>query len=198
MKKILPPRRDAGPLPSGIVLPMGKPRPTDTSFAQAMRAWRQAKTGFERDILWIQLGMAAGAVNLSESNAEPPNPFLHGLRQPSALHEAVVSGSLDAIDLIAAMTGNPALLSERLNECHVDLGSHRNTLGETVISHAWLGSSAHQGTSEPMIRKLVSLGAHPDGCSVNLGLPLRGCISMGDVSGARAHRAWSRPSPTCS
>lgn len=172
-------------LPPAKLPKLGAPSQPDIDFATTMRSWRQVSHEEEKEKLWQRLcDLASGA------HGRIPNPFIHSSYRPSALHEAVTSGSFEALDLIAK-TGGP-MLSERINEPDIDGMSKRfgpEASGKTVITHCWLASTNTDGTdrtSAAMIRRLIELGAHPDGCAAQPGAPIIMSAAMGDLEAVRA------------
>jgi hypothetical protein len=113
------------------------------------------------------------------------SPFFCKDKHPSAFQKAVTSGSLEALALVAKAAG--AELAERIDEVGQDGDDPRgNREMGTVLCDAWAGSLKSQESCEPMIRRLVEMGAKPDGCVRSPGMALRNMLQVRDVDAMRA------------
>ena len=145
-----------------------------------MKTWRviagQADMALRHAELW----------RLMESYADRSvSPFCCGDARASAAQNAVASGSLAAVALVARAAG-----PERMAKCVDKLGQdgdHPGMMGRpgTILSDAWAGRAALGGSCSSMVRALVELGAHPDGSERAPGKPMRTMIQVGDADAIR-------------
>lgn len=153
-----------------------EPGAEEAGFGEAMRTWRvmggDSALDWRRAELW---SLMEGYADRSVS------PFHCADARASAAHNAVSSGSLAALALVARAAG-----PERMAQSVDRLGQDGDRPGMasrpgTILGDAWAGRRALGGTCARMVRALVALGAHPDGSARAPGKPMRTMIQVGDA-----------------
>lgn len=153
------------------------------SFRRAARAWRQSRSQEERGRLWEILERFAAAGS---------DPFEQAWMEPCAFQEAVSSGSIAAVDLMARSARAAGLdVARGLNEtdCSPAFG-RRGETGESILKGAWLCGPGGEPSGwlrvGAMVDRLLELGADPEGLASAKGAPLASMAGLGLLGPAMA------------
>lgn len=157
-------------------------RERDGEFARLMRAWRQSRGEGpmaleQKRALWERL------VALARAGCDPVYVTAY---QPAALFEAVSSGSVEAVELAARAAGERWV--GKVDAVDLSGYSQGEARHETCLANCWLGEASRDvsdmGDQRPALRvakKLLELGANPEGAPGNWGYPLISAARFGDV-----------------
>lgn len=151
------------------------------ALAEATRSWRQSHDEQERSVLWAKMERLAKTGGSVFETA----PY-----RPCAVQEAVSSGSIEALNLMAkAAERSGENMAEGLNatDCSVAFGKGRSSRPQSIIELAWLcgsGLAQSQGRICQMIERLTELGADPEGLQGSRGAPLQAMAGLGLIGPA--------------
>lgn len=146
------------------------------ALAEAMRAWRQSEPGAGREALWAEASRLAGL---------GARVFESAPGAACAVEEAICSGSLEALDLMARAaerSGEDFGRGLRETDCSQARAAGGAGRPEALLERSWMrayGPGGGQAAAAAMIERLVELGADPGGHARARGGPLMTMCYLG-------------------